>query len=127
MTMLNQLNAKIAEFGIEGIKPCGVFDLNQDSLQDKWPCADDTGIYAIFSVEKLLYIGQSSNTIGARLGDYFKKGDDDITKLDPKHTWTSPPTHFATWKIEETTSRLLELEKFLIRELNPCDNTHHNT
>ena len=127
MNMLDQLNAKIAEFGIEGIEPCGVFDLNKDSSQDKWPCADDTGIYAIFSGERLLYIGQSSNTIGARLGDYFKKGDDNTTKLDPKHTWTSPPTRFATWKIELTTSRLLELEEFLIRKLNPCDNTHYNT
>ncbi len=133
MTTLEQLDTKIkeklAKLGIDEIEPYGIFDLKKNSWQDEWPHSKEPGIYAIFSKEKLLYIGKSSRTIGSRLGDYFKKGDNNTTILNPKHTWTSSPTRFVTWAVPQkiATSPLDDLEVFLISnsKLDPRDNTQH--
>ena len=149
MTTLEQINEKIntklAKLGFDKIKPCGIYSLDRnnempDNIEadsfwnDKWPCSDEPGIYAIFSGEELLYIGESSDKLGNRLSDYFKEGEGDKVRFSERHKWTFTPTHVATWKIELTSKShkeleafLLKLEKFLISEIGTHDNGHHNT
>ena len=140
MTTLKQLNekinAKLAELRFDRIKPCGVYSLDRnnempDNIEadsfwpEEWPCSDNPGIYAIFSGEELLYIGESSKKIGHRLSSYFKVGENGKVRIDDG--WKSRPTHVVTWSVlpDVAYSPLLELEKSLIQELNPCDNTQN--
>ncbi len=130
MNMLDQLNAKIAEFGLEGIRQCETYVLkNKTWSEDEWPCSQEPGIYAIFSEEELLYIGKSSNEMGHRLSTYFKKSDSNGFETHEDHTWASPPNHVITWAVPQkfANNPLEELEAFLISALNPSGNTQNRS
>lgn len=82
---------------------------------ETWPLSHRRGIYAIFSHEKLLYIGKASQkALGFRLSSYFKKvaGKCEIAL---GHTWSSQPTHIVTWAVPENMFfEASALEEFLI-------------
>jgi len=83
---------------------------------EQWPLSDRRGIYAIFSHERLLYIGKASaQDIGHRLNDYFKAGKNGECVINKNHTWTSEPTHIVTWAVPDQFFYLASgLEEFLI-------------
>ena len=85
-----------------------------------WPNADARGVYAIFSHEKLLYIGKASQqALGNRLSSYFQYGKTkSICITNPQHNWSSKPTHVVTWAVpKEMFFEASALEEYLINEL----------
>ena len=141
LDLLNaKINVKLVKLRIKKIEPCAVYSLDQNNKMprnmkanffwpDKWPYSDNTGIYTIFSKEKLLYIGKSSEKLGERLSDYFKKDEYNKVKFIKKYIWSYQPTHVVIWKLEIASANLEELKASLISdpELNPCDNTQNRS
>nr|WP_075519029.1 GIY-YIG nuclease family protein [Moritella viscosa]SHO17593.1 Putative uncharacterized protein [Moritella viscosa] len=82
---------------------------------ETWSLSHRRGIYAIFSHEKLLYIGKASQkALGYRLSSYFKT-DNNKCVVAPNHTWSSQPTHVVTWAVPENMFfEASALEEFLI-------------
>ena len=123
---LCELIKKCLEKHPDAISEGHLHDLRGDK-DNEYPYAKDEGIYAVLHEQDgtlyVLYIGESESEIGKRLGSYFDKHGNP----DPKHTWTKPPTHVKTWKVDDSLIDIKELEKCLIDTLNPPDNTHHRT
>ena len=90
---------------------------------DSWPNSKKTGVYAIFGeTGRLLYVGRA-DFLGDRLADYFTSGVDKRCVI--RHSgWTEMPMYVATVAVpDETGFEAYALETYLIRTLDPVDNT----
>lgn len=93
--------------------------------RDSWPFGDRAGVYFVFGREmKLLYIGKASmnNCMGARLSHWFWGDCHSECKVHGK--WSEDP--FFVQSLAMPAGLEFEapaLEEFLIREINPPDNT----
>ena len=92
-----------------------------DGPETKWPepypHAGRYGIYTIFGVSTLLYIGKASlQPIGKRLETYFRYEKNTRKCItNRQHTWSAPPTHIVAWAVpDETRFEASALEEFLI-------------
>ena len=97
--------------------------------EDKWPHADRRGIYMILNRElEVLYVGKASQgPIGGRLAHYFKYNPDRktcrVVHAGPGG-WSSPPIYVVVVAVpDELAFEAAALEEYLIRELQPSDNT----
>jgi hypothetical protein len=135
---IEEYNRKFRKIELPPIKEGKVYSLNKEQKidgaeptlfwPDVWDNNDRKGIYGIFHHRTLLYIGKASQqTLGHRLGDYFRYGSEKyICVTNPKHTWSKEPTHVITWAVpDEMFFEASALEEFLIYELSElvCDNT----
>lgn len=116
--------------GLPPIQESSVYILNENytgevcGYESRWPntypLADNYGVYAVFGVMGLLYIGKASfQKIGNRLSSYFRYAEnkkDCIT--NPQHTWSAPPTHIVVWAVpDDMPFEASALEEFLIGSL----------
>lgn len=116
--------------GLPPIQESSIYILNENYKDEmcgdetRWPNtyphADRYGVYAIFGVTGLLYIGKASfQKVGNRLSSYFryaKNKQDCVT--NPQHTWSAPPTHVVVWAVpDEMPFEASALEEFLIWSL----------
>jgi len=134
MITLNDVRKKISDYCIlyrkEGLPPIQespVYILNENYVGEQcdsdarwpqaYPHAGNRGVYAIFGVDGLLYIGKASiGTIGERLSSYFQyfKNREGF-KTNPQHTWSAPPTHVVVWAVpDDMPFEASALEEFLI-------------
>jgi hypothetical protein len=102
----------------------GSADFVESGWNDQYPNADRKGVYLIFGkTGRLLYVGKASMgaSIGGRLGTYFAgKKECRLISTD----WTERPTYVATIAVPEGMSfEAPALEEYLIKCLNPCDNS----
>jgi hypothetical protein len=102
----------------------GVPDFVESRWNDPYPNADRKGVYLIFArTGLLLFIGRASMgaSIGGRLGTYFA-GKKECRLLSTD--WTERPAYIATIAVPQGMSfEAPALEEYLIRCLNPCDNS----
>ena len=134
MATVEDLKGKIEEYkgkyrkkGLPDIEESEVYGLCRDipfngkiptnCWPEKWPHTDRRGIYAIFSHERLLYVGKASQQdIGYRLSSYFQYGEG--RKCVPVHKWSSPPTHVMVWAVpDDMFFEASALEEFIIHQL----------
>ena len=91
---------------------------------DNWPFSERAGVYFVYSESfDLLYIGKSSNNqcLGKRLYCWFGGGDTCV----PVGTWSQPPRFVVTIAVpDESPFEAPSLEEYLVRKLQPPDNTH---
>lgn len=93
--------------------------------RDSWPFGDRAGVYFVFGREmKLLYIGKASmnSCMGARLSSWFWGDCDSECKVQGK--WSEGPFFVQTLAMPAGLEfEAPALEEYLIREINPPDNT----
>lgn len=94
---------------------------------DYWPSESDSGVYALFHSDTLLYIGKASQQpLATRVSGYFKHSDDGTRGVPRQpHYWTKEPTHVVMWTVpKEMFFEASALEEYLIHELGdlPVDN-----
>lgn len=90
----------------------------------QYPNCDATGLYLVYNeLAQLLYVGKA-NRIGHRLGNYFGEDQDPTVCVILSSEWSSRPGYVATIVTADETEAL-ELERHLIRELDPPDNKQH--
>jgi hypothetical protein len=90
---------------------------------DQWPNSDRTGVYVVFGYSgRLLYVGKA-DFIGKRLGCYFSSEGGGRCRI--KHSgWSEQPMYVTTVAVpDESSFEVFSLEQYLIRRLDPCDNT----
>lgn len=134
MVTLDDVRKRISDYcfiyrkeGLPPIQESPIYILNENykgqpcESETRWPgiypLADKYGVYAIFGVSNLLYIGKASlQPIGNRLSTYFRYAEnkkDCIT--NPQHTWSAPPTHVVVWAVpDEMPFEASALEEYLI-------------
>lgn len=105
----------------EGTESCEV------SWPTMWPNCHDAGVYALLDEQlNVLYIGKASlrSSIGGRLSSYCAYRSDKTCRLKHDGYWTKTPRYAWSVAVPETTPfEAPALEEFLIRELQPSDNT----
>lgn len=103
----------------------------QEAWPSMWPNCHDAGIYALLDEQlNVLYIGKASlrSSIGGRLSSYCAYNNDKTVRLKHEGYWTATPRY--AWSVAvpvETAFEAPALEEFLIRELQPPDNTAGNS
>ncbi len=134
MSDRNRLNDKVSEYqekyrnpDLPKFKVSDPYDLKADWDAGKsYPLVNKQGAYAIFDTnENLLYIGKASqnNTLGNRLGSYFKYAPDGKScTTPPNHNWSSDPRYVMTVAVAYP-FEAPSLEEYLIGELQPLDNS----
>ncbi|MCX7183702.1 MAG: hypothetical protein NTW90_00415 [Nitrosospira sp.] len=91
---------------------------------------ENVGCYALFSNEKLLYIGVAESGLGSRTNHYTRvsptQTPGEIRKYEPAPDWKSKQlTHMCTIGFPDEYWYLpAALEKYLIRRLNPPENVN---
>lgn len=112
------------KYGISPSFPVsGVYELSTDNWRrTTFPFATAAGCYLFYSGDRqLLYVGKVSLThsIGARVASYFRS----LPELAPVHSgWSMPPRYLQVVRVNEP-YEAPSLEEYLIRELDPMDNT----
>jgi hypothetical protein len=91
---------------------------------DKWPNADNAGVYLIFGEQlELLYVGKASN-IDTRVSSYFRYTSDGTRRCEIKDSWKARPAFVATIAVDDDkTFEAAALEEYLITKLQPKENT----
>jgi hypothetical protein len=91
-----------------------------------WPHAARAGVYLIADdTMSLRYVGKASggNSIGARLSTYFMYGQNRQCRV-VHDNWKGAPRYVVTIAVPEDSGfEAPALEEYLIRELDPPDNT----
>lgn len=117
---IKQLNLKETKFKISD-----PFDLVED-WDSYYPHFDKPGIYAIFDAkEKIIRIGKASNynSIGARLGTYFKNDEEGKCKtISPEILKTKMAPKFIIAVAVNEPFQAPSLEEYLIKEFDPPAN-----
>ncbi|EDZ65766.1 hypothetical protein NOC27_2446 [Nitrosococcus oceani AFC27] len=90
-----------------------------------WPHAARAGIYAFLNEDsEVIYVGKASlrNSLGARISSYCGYGADRECRFYGE--WRSPPRYVLVVAVpDETRFEAPALEEYLIRELQPSDNS----
>jgi hypothetical protein len=135
---IDEYNAVRRHPGIQPFKVSeGLYSLDKEVLcptgetvARRWPAtyehADERGVYLIFDASlQLLYVGKASmqNTIANRLATYFMY--DEIQRCRVVHTkWSARPAFLLTVAAaSDAPEQAAALEEYLIRMLDPSDNT----
>lgn len=86
-----------------------------------WPFLDDGGVYLILNdLKEVIYVGKA-DVFGHRLYDHFH-GSKECVICEPG--WKSKPAYVVNIKVPaDRLYENLSLEGFLIKELDPEDNT----
>lgn len=89
--------------------------------ENPWPFGDRAGVYFVYSASfDLLYVG-SSQRLGARLSYHFTAGHECVIW----ETWSQPPRYIINVAVPvDMPFEAPALELYLIRTLQPPDNTH---
>jgi hypothetical protein len=124
-----------AKCTLEISEPYALFSEGEVPIGSIWPSqyphSERRGVYLIFSkAEVLLYVGKAAKQqIGNRLGTYFS-ADRETGACRVKHPvgladgWTERPTYIVTIAVPDAMGdEASKLEEYLIKQLQPCDNT----
>lgn len=100
-------------------------DENEYGFYREWPSNGKGGVYLILDKNKeVIYVGET-NSFGRRFASYFTP-DVDRRCIVKSEYWKGTPHYIITLEApDEALYERLSLEAYLIKELEPIDNTKY--